>query len=208
MNTPDDAHAVAEALRAGRVAVIPTDTVYGLAADPRNEQAVARLFELKGRPADNPLPLLVADADTAMSCCSDWPGVAERLAAMFWPGPLTIVAPAAEWIPTSVTAGSDHVGVRQPAHAWSLALLRAFGSPLACTSANASGDPPASALDQLPAQFFASDVSRTDAGRLPPSPASTVVRVQSGSLDVLREGSIGAEALQEAIRAGGPGAAP
>ncbi len=198
----DDVRRAAEALRDGRPVVLPTDTVYGVAADPRNEDAVRRVFELKGRPDTNPLPLLVPSIEDAQRCAAAWPEAARRLADAFWPGPLTIVVAAAGWIPEAVTAGAATVGLRQPDHAVALQLLREFGGPLACTSANLSGEPPVQRIEDLPPAFLHSDVSRLYGGLLPASPPSTVATVSDNSeIQVLREGPIPLHRLQSAIEA-------
>jgi L-threonylcarbamoyladenylate synthase len=117
----------------------PTETVYGLGADARNEQAVSRVFELKGRPPTNPLIVHVADEAMARTVTTDWPREASLLAAKFWPGPLTLLLPRTPSIPPIVTAGSPLVGVRCPDHHLTLSLLTAFGGPLVGPSANPSG---------------------------------------------------------------------
>ncbi len=200
MTSRDNVRHAVEALLNGRPVVLPTDTVYGVAADPRNEDAVQRVFALKGRPDTKPLPLLVPSIEAAQGCAADWPDAARRLANAFWPGPLTIVVPAADWIPDVVTAREATIGLRQPDHALALRLLQEFGGPLACTSANRSGEPPVFRLDELPSAFLHTDVSRLDGGLLPPSPASTVVAVSDNSaIRVLRDGPIPFDRLQSAI---------
>ena len=195
-----DVRSAAQALREGRAVVLPTDTVYGVAVDPRNPDAVRRLFALKGRPETNPLPLLVRSIEDAKDCVSDWPGVADRLARAFWPGALTIVLPKAAWIDDLVTAGAATVGVRRPDHPIAQSLLNAFGGPIACTSANLSGEPAATELSALPAVFFAPDVSRLDGGKLRHGSPSTVVAVaDKNSIQTLREGAIPPERLQTAL---------
>src|ERR1700730_2316758 len=98
-------HRAAELLRAGEVAALPTETVYGLAANALDEKAVAKIFQIKGRPSQNPLLVHVAGVEMARACVKKWPGIAEKLAKSFWPGPLTLVLPRAEKIPATVTAG-------------------------------------------------------------------------------------------------------
>ena len=104
----------AELLRAGEVVALPTETVYGLAANALDPQAVAKIYALKGRPLHNPIIVHVDGLDMARACVSAWPEAAERLAGAFWPGPLTIVLPRAVKMPDLVTAGGDTVGVRWP----------------------------------------------------------------------------------------------
>src|SRR5947209_19235190 len=109
------AHAV-EILRSGGIVAFPTETVYGLGGDATNAQAVAKIFAVKGRPPTNPLIIHVADKTVATRYTSDWPATAKRLAAEFWPGPLTLVLPKAPSIVDPVTAGLSTVGVRVPNH--------------------------------------------------------------------------------------------
>jgi len=127
-----------ELLRAGEVVALPTETVYGLAANALNPSAVGRIFKIKGRPAHNPIIVHVASADMAKRCVADWPPLAERLARAFWPGPLTLVLPRAQEIPGIVTAGGPTVGVRWPSHPFIQAVILACGFPLAAPSANPS----------------------------------------------------------------------
>ena len=129
------AHAAARLAR-GELVAFPTETVYGLGADALDPDAIARIFAAKGRPAWNPVIAHVADADAARALCAEWPAGAQRLADAFWPGPLTLVLPKRAIVPDIATAGLDAVGVRVPAHPVALALLRAFGRPIAAPSAN------------------------------------------------------------------------
>jgi L-threonylcarbamoyladenylate synthase len=129
------AHA-AELLRAGKLVAIPTETVYGLAANALDPDAVARIFEAKGRPFSSPLIVHVADLAMARELALEWTPVAEKLAARFWPGPLTIVVPKSSKVPDIVTAGLPSVALRMPAHPIALAVIAAAGVPLAAPSAN------------------------------------------------------------------------
>ena len=128
-------------LRAGGLAAIPTETVYGLAADTFCPQAVASIFAAKGRPADNPLIVHIARREELASLVREIPPAAERLADAFWPGPLTMILPKAERVPDIVSAGLPTVAVRFPSHPAAQAVIRAAGVPLAAPSANRSGSP-------------------------------------------------------------------
>jgi L-threonylcarbamoyladenylate synthase len=128
----------AEVLRRGGLVAFPTETVYGLGANALDAAAVARIFEAKGRPANNPLIVHVADADAAQRIVAEWPETAARLAERFWSGPLTLVLPKRPEVPDVVTASGPTVAVRVPAHPVALALLRAVELPLAAPSANRS----------------------------------------------------------------------
>ncbi len=130
----------AELLRAGAVVALPTETVYGLAANALDPEAVARVFEIKGRPPRNPVIVHVASREMARRCVAHWPGAADKLAAAFWPGPLTLVLPKSGKIPDIVTASGGTVGVRWPAHPFMQGVIRACGFPLAAPSANPFGD--------------------------------------------------------------------
>jgi L-threonylcarbamoyladenylate synthase len=126
----------AELLRAGKLVAIPTETVYGLAANALDEAAVRRIFAVKGRPYSSPLIVHVADLAMARELACEWPQQAEKLAERFWPGPLTIIVPKSAMVPDVVTAGLPSVALRMPAHPVALAVIRAAGLPLAAPSAN------------------------------------------------------------------------
>ena len=133
--------AVAEAarlLRAGEVMAVPTETVYGLAANALDRAAVRKIFEVKGRPQHNPLIVHVASVEMARECVTDWPERATKLAEKYWPGPLTLVLPKSSIVPDEVTAGGATVAVRWPSHPFMQALIRRCGFPLAAPSANRS----------------------------------------------------------------------
>src|SRR2546430_4559240 len=120
----------AELLRAGEPVALPTETVYGLAANALDAQAVAKIFNVKGRPARNPIIVHVAGVEMARRCLTEWPALADRLAKAFWPGPLTLVLPRSREIPDIVAAGGAAVGVRGASHPVILAGVRAGGFSL------------------------------------------------------------------------------
>src|SRR6185295_13504155 len=126
-------------LRAGEIVALPTETVYGLAANALDAVAVKRIFEAKGRPANNPIIVHVADMAMAHRCAREWPDRADQLAKAFWPGPLTLVMPRSKEIPDIVTAGGPTVGIRWPSHPLIQAVIRECDFPLAAPSANPSG---------------------------------------------------------------------
>jgi L-threonylcarbamoyladenylate synthase len=137
---PDVIARAAEVLRRGGLVAFPTETVYGLGANALDARAVARVFEAKGRPGNNPLIVHVGGAGEARLVVSEWPESAARLAARFWPGPLTLVLPKRPELPDAVTASGPTVAVRVPAHPVALALLRAVRLPVAAPSANRSSE--------------------------------------------------------------------
>jgi L-threonylcarbamoyladenylate synthase len=126
----------AELIRAGRLVAFPTETVYGLGANALDADAVARIFDAKGRPRTSPLIVHVDSVAMARGLAADWPTAASTLAARYWPGPLTLVVPKRSVVPDVVTAGLPTVGLRMPAHPLALELIRAAGVPIAAPSAN------------------------------------------------------------------------
>jgi len=184
--TPETLATAARLLRAGGVAVIPTDTVYGMAAHPSCTSAVARICTIKGRPTGKPIALLASDAAAVTAFGASFPPAAQRLAAAYWPGALTLVLPC----------GNTYEGFRVPDHDATRALLAACGGTLRVTSANLSGAMPAtSAVDALKNVGLEADLV-IDGGVSPGGVASTVAKVESdGTLTVLREGAIPAAAV-------------
>src|SRR4051812_21724304 len=127
-----------ELLQAGELVALPTETVYGLAANAFDAAAVARIFEIKGRPINNPLIVHIANLEMARGCAAEWPAAADDLARSFWPGPLTMVLRKGVSIADLVTAGGKTVGLRWPSHPFMQAVIRECGFPLAAPSANLS----------------------------------------------------------------------
>lgn len=195
----------ATALRAGGLVAFPTETVYGLGANALDPAAVARIFAAKGRPADNPVIVHAPDAETAWRVTTGPTPLAERLAQAFWPGPLTLVLPAADALPRAATAGLSSVAVRVPDHPVALALLRAAAVPVAAPSANRSGRPsPTTAAHVLDDLGDAVDVV-VDGGPCRVGVESTVVDVRGEHPFVLREGGVSREQLAALGGVGGPG---
>ena len=184
-----------ELLRAGEVVVIPTETVYGLAANALNPKAVARIYEIKGRPAHNPIICHVADRALAHRCVTDWPNVAERLAKSFWPGPLTLVLPRASIIPDMVTAGGSTVGIRWPSHPFTQAVIRACDFPLAAPSANLSNQLSPTSAAHVRKQLDGRIPLIVDGGECNVGIESTVVDISVLPPRLLRPGMIHEESL-------------
>ncbi len=194
-----DAAAVADAivrLRAGRLVAIPTETVYGLAASTLDADAIARIYEFKGRPSDNPLIAHVADVEMARSLVATWPDEATRLAEACWPGPLTLVLPRADAVPDIATGGRDSIGVRMPAHHVTLDLLRRFGGPISAPSANRSGSISPTEARHVLADFVDRDLVILDGGPCRVGLESTVLDLRpvldGGTPAVLRPGAVSA----------------
>lgn len=189
----------AELLKAGQLVALPTETVYGLAANALDAEAVARIFQVKGRPAHNPLIVHIADIAMARQCVSDWPAAAERLAQAFWPGPLTLVLPRNPAIPDAVTAGGATVGVRWPSHLFIQAVIRACGFPLAAPSANLSNRVSPTSARHTQKQLGDRVPLIVDGGQCQVGIESTVVDLSVQPPCVLRPGMIHREALASVI---------
>ncbi len=203
MNTthilPADAAAIARAasiLRAGGLVALPTETVYGLAADAGNAPAVARIFAVKGRPHFNPLICHVPDMDAAAALVEIGP-LAARLMEAFWPGPLTLVLPKRDGAPVAdlVSAGLDTLAVRAPAHPVARRLLAAFPRPLAAPSANRSGRVSPTTAAHVAADLGAAVDLILDGGACDVGIESTIVAVADDTLSLLRPGGIAGEEI-------------
>ena len=195
-SSPD---AAADVLRRGGVVAFPTETVYGLGADATNAAAVRRIFEIKGRPATNPLIVHVADAAAARACVAEWPEEAEALAARFWPGPLTLVLPRGGGIVDEVTAGGPTVGVRVPDHSLALQMLRRFRGGVAAPSANRSNHVSPTAADHVRDDLADAVNLILDGGPCGVGIESTVLSLATPTPTVLRLGGVGIDALREVI---------
>ncbi len=192
--------AAARALAAGQLILLPTETVYGLAADASNARAVAAIFEAKGRPRFNPLIAHVADAAGA-EAVAVFDDRARRLAEAFWPGPLTLVAPVRnrEAVCDLARAGLDSVAVRVPGHARAREVLRLFGGPVVAPSANRSGRPsPTTFADAMDETGFAA-AEGVDGGPCAVGVESTVVSVLDGKVSLLRPGAVTREELEAVV---------
>ncbi|GAA0625960.1 L-threonylcarbamoyladenylate synthase [Brevundimonas kwangchunensis] len=190
----------AEALRAGKLVILPTETVYGLAADAGNAEAVAAIFEAKGRPRFNPLISHVPDAAEAETIAI-FDARARALAEVFWPGPLTIVAPVRDRdrVCDLARAGLDSVAVRVPGHARARAVIAAAGCPVVAPSANRSGRPsPTTFADAVEETGFAVQAA-VDGGPCPVGVESTVVSVLDGRVALLRPGSVTREEIEAVV---------
>jgi L-threonylcarbamoyladenylate synthase len=180
----------AEIIRAGGLVGMPTETVYGLAANALDPAAIGRIYAAKGRPSHNPLIAHVADAKSAQQLAAEWPIMAQALAERFWPGPLTLVVRRKAMVPTELTAGLDTFGVRVPDHPVALALIRACGFPIAAPSANRFTEVSPVTAQQV-ARGLGSAVNLIlDAGRTRIGIESTVVDVSGATPVILRPGMI------------------
>jgi L-threonylcarbamoyladenylate synthase len=184
-----------ELLRAGEIVALPTETVYGLAANALDSRAVSRIYEVKGRPAHNPIIVHVAGAEMAKRCVVQWPPIAEKLARAFWPGPLTLVLPRAKQIPDVVTAGGNTVGVRWPSHPFIQEVIRACDFPLAAPSANLSNQISPTNAGHVARQLDGKIPLIVDGGQAQVGLESTVLDLTDEPPRLLRPGMIHEQAL-------------
>jgi len=191
----------AEVIRAGGLVAFPTETVYGLGADGLSARAVARIFEAKGRPQDNPLILHVAAPEDARRVVLSVPHSARMLMERFWPGPLTLVLPKRPEVPDEVSAGLATVGVRMPDNTIALTLIAESGVPIAAPSANASGRPSPTSADHVIADLAGRIEMILDGGPTSVGVESTVVDMTSSPPTVLRPGGVTVEELREVLGA-------
>src|SRR5580692_2658186 len=187
-----------ELLRAGEVVALPTETVYGLAANAFDAQAVAKIFEIKGRPSANPVIVHVADLQMAKRCVRLFPPLAEQLAKAFWPGPLTLVLPRAEAVPKIVAAGGETVGIRWPSHPLIQAVIRECGFPLAAPSANLSNQISPTNAAHVYKQLSGKIPVIVDGGQSAVGIESSVLDLTVTPPQILRPGMIHAESLAAA----------
>lgn len=195
-----DIKAAAELLRQGEVVSFPTETVYGLGADATNDQAVKKIYEAKGRPADNPLIIHVADLDQIAEYAVEVSEKAETVMQHFWPGPCTIVLKKKGPLAPTVTAGLSTVGIRMPSHPIALELIRACGKPLAAPSANSSGKPSPTAAEHVYRDLNGKISGIIDGGETGVGLESTVLDLSNPDQPaILRPGGISQAELESVI---------
>jgi len=206
--TQTDIEAAVQALRSGELVVFPTETVYGLGANAADPAAVRKIFEVKGRPADHPVIVHLDHPRYLHRWVSEMPPVAEKLAAKFWPGPLTLILPKAENVNDIVTGGQDSIGIRVPSHPMAQQLLTAFGGGIAAPSANRFGrlspTKPEHVRDEL------GDAVRIilDGGDSPIGLESTIVSCLGNEARLLRPGYITRSQLEQVVGTLAVGGAP
>lgn len=197
--TPENLARAAALLRAGELVALPTETVYGLGADASNAEASARIFAAKGRPANHPLIVHLADAEALSQWAREIPPEALALARAFWPGPLTLILKKSASVPAVVTGGQDTVGLRVPSHPVAQALLRAFGGGIAAPSANRFGR-----ISPTTARHVADELADQvavilDGGACDVGIESTILDLSRANPVILRPGAISAEAIAMVI---------
>lgn len=196
-NTPADIAHAAALLRSGKLVAFPTETVYGLGADARSEEAVRAVFAAKGRPADNPLIVHISDISMLDDIASEIPEIARRLSSVFWPGPLTMVLPKQQCIPYVTSGGLETVGIRMPSHLAAQALITAAGCPIAAPSANRSGKPSPTTAQHVMDDMDGRIAAVLDGGLCEVGVESTVICFDDAeTIHILRPGLISKEDLE------------
>ena len=187
-----------EILRQGGVVAIPTETVYGLAANAFDETAVSKIFKAKGRPQDNPLIVHICDTAMLKDIVSEIPETAKKLMDAFWPGPLTIILPKSKKIPFCVSAGLETVAVRFPSHKGAQAIIKSAGVPLAAPSANLSGSPSPTSFAHVKNDMLSRVDAIVDGGECEEGVESTVISLVNKAR-LLRPGSVTVEQIESVI---------
>lgn len=195
----EDLEEAKAALLAGELIAFPTETVYGLGADATNEQAVAKIFQTKGRPSDNPLIAHIASKNDVKRIVAELPSVATVLMDQFWPGPLTLILKHNGTLASSVTAGLETVGVRMPDHPLALELIKATERPLAAPSANRSGRPSPTTAEHVYEDLAGKVYGIIDGGPTSCGVESTVLDLTSSVPVILRPGAITKEELEQIL---------
>jgi L-threonylcarbamoyladenylate synthase len=195
----ETAEIAANLIKKGELVAIPTETVYGLGANGLNENAVAKIFEAKGRPQDNPLILHLSEATEMDRYCHDIPKEAYLLAEKFWPGPLTMVLPAKDCVPKRTTGGLSTVAVRCPDSAITREIIRLSGVPLAAPSANISGKPSTTTAEHVRHDHDGRIAAIVDGGACRVGVESTIVDLTDSPARLLRPGGITPEQLVEVL---------
>lgn len=190
----------ASVIREGCAVIYPTETFYGLGADPMQEEAVEEVFRIKGRGFDKPIPLIATDERAVRLACAHWPLAAEKLARAFWPGPLTLVLPASADLPSVLHAGTGTIAVRVSSHPVARALSAAVGGLITSTSANAAGESPCRKPEEMSRAVRALAGGMLNAGALPGRLPSTIVDVTCTQPRLVRTGRLSWETINETLR--------
>ena len=194
-----DISTAAQILKNGGVVAIPTETVYGLAANALDTNAVKKIFEAKGRPQDNPLIVHISQIDEIYDLVTDVPEIAKKLSDAFWPGPLTMVLPKSDKVPGVISAGLDTVAVRMPSHPIAREIIRQSGCPLAAPSANISGKPSPTTAEHVITDMNSKIDAVVISDQCSVGVESTVILLANGQKRLLRPGGITVEMLNSVI---------
>ncbi|HET6489195.1 MAG TPA: L-threonylcarbamoyladenylate synthase [Syntrophales bacterium] len=196
---PDRIDEAVAILKSGGVIALPTETFYGLGADARNEQAIEKIFGIKGRDFNNPILVVIGDRNHLESFAAEIPEAARKLMDRFWPGPLTIVFRAAPSVSPKLTAGGAKIGIRLTSHPIAMAIAKRLGGPVTATSANRSGAPECSSAAEVLSQLQGRIDDVVDGGQTMGGKGSTLVDVTVYPPKVLREGMIPSSLIQDTL---------
>jgi len=184
-------------LKAGKLVILPTDTVYGIAADFSNAEAVKKVYEIKGRTQQKPLIILVSSTEMLTELVKDINAQQKILMEKFWPGALTLIFQKTSAVSDLITAGGETIGIRMPYQNDTLKIIENLGRPIVATSVNKSGEPSLNELAEISKHF--PEVSIVDGGKPLLGVESTVLNVNNGQLKILREGAISKETLKKIL---------
>ena len=187
----------AELIKQGKIVVFPTETVYGIGTNGLDEKAVARLYEVKRRPLDKPISLLVSNMEMVNKIAKDITEIEYKIMEKFFPGPLTIILKKKENVPNIVTSGQDTVGVRMPSGEIARKLIEIAGVPIAAPSANITGEPSGTNLQEIKKHFEGKADCFIDGGDSELGLASTIVQVVDGKPQILRQGTVTLEEINQ-----------
>lgn len=194
----DERRLITDYLGSGKLFIYPTETIYGIGCDAFNETAVGRVFEIKQRPQNKPLILLIKDVSMLHELAVGITPLARRLIEAFWPGPLTMIFKAKPGISNLLTGGTGRIGVRQSPHPLVASIFQVYGHPLVSTSANISNDAPAAAIKDIPT-FITDKVDLIiDGGRINSIP-STVIDVAEKGIVYIREGAVNKTSIERLL---------
>ena len=188
-----------EFIKQGKIVVFPTETVYGIGTNGLDEKAVRKLYEVKKRPLNKPISLLVSNMEMVKSIAKDITELEYKIMEKFFPGPLTIILKKKDIVPDIVTAGQDTVGIRMPSGEMARKLVELSGVPIATPSANISGQPSGTNLSEIKENFKESVDFYIDGGNSELGISSTIVQVIDGKIKILRQGSITLEQIEKEI---------
>ncbi|MBI5103165.1 MAG: threonylcarbamoyl-AMP synthase [Nitrospirae bacterium] len=180
----------------GGIACFPTETFYGLGARYDDPEALAKIYEIKGRPHHKGMPLIIGDMDSLSVIAGRVEDSLLKLAGVFWPGPLTLLLPAREGLPDFITAGSGRVAVRVPGRSFALDLAKQIGVPITATSANISGMPPAESAGDAEKYFDAAPDLLVDGGKCAGGRPSTIIELIKGTIRIVRQGAVSEEEIR------------
>ena len=189
----------AQLIKQGKIVVFPTETVYGIGTNGLNEQAVKKLYEVKQRPLNKPISLLVSNMEMVNEIAKDITKIEYKIMEKFFPGPLTIILKKKDIVPDIVTAGQDTVGIRMPSGEIARKLVEMAGLPIAAPSANITGEPSGTNLQEIKKHFKKDVDFFIDGGNSEIGIASTIVQVVDGEIKILRQGSITLEQIEKEI---------